>query len=156
MGPLHARRLASVRPDLAGAFLEVCQDFARQFPCSHLGVAQGHRTAAVQAAAFNAGRSRVDGTTRFSKHQSYPSLALDFSVLDDLWQYVADGEDPRYRWAGMQFERLGFRWGGNFQAVAPDWDHVECFDTVDRLLVDRSVERYREATSAAPFLTLTA
>lgn len=151
MSSLSARRLASIHPDLAAAYLTISQDFAREFPGSHLSVAQGYRTPSQQATAASLGRSAANGTTTFSKHQRYPSLALDFAVLDPGGNYVADGQDPRYRWVAEQFEQAGFKWGGRW--TTPDWDHVEAAEGVaGGVLVD--YETYRKTTTDAPFLKL--
>ncbi len=150
---IHARRLASVRPDLAACFLEVAQDFVEAFPGSRLTPAQGYRTPIQQQAAAADGRSNADGRTSFSKHQTYPSMALDFAVLDRDGRYVFDGSDPRYRWVGEQFERHGFKWGGRFVSRQPDWDHVEVAEPGPSGALD-AFALYQQAIANAPFLAV--
>lgn len=157
IGPAQAKRLATVAPELAGAFLEISQDFARQFPRCYLGVAQGYRTPSDQLMASTKGLSNADGRTGFSYHQVFPSWALDYAVLDptavSTQGYVTDGSDARYLWVGQKFEHLGFRWGGHFVHVKPDWDHVEMPNRVpDAQEVQDSYERWSRTLDIAPYL----
>lgn len=147
----HAKRLASVTPSLASAFLEIAADFAAKYPGCRITPAQGYRTPAQQKAAAAAGRSAADGTIRFSKHQAYPALALDFAVLDESGRYITDGEDPRYGWVGERFEGAGFRWGGRWRK--PDWDHVESPESEPVRPLD-AYALYTTVTDRAPFLRL--
>lgn len=148
---IQARRLASVHPGLAGSFLTVSQDFVEAFPGCRLIVADGYRTAAKQQQAAASGRSNADGTRRLSYHQNYPSLALDFAVLDEAGKYVTDGADPRYRWVGEQFEQHGYGWGGRWKK--PDWDHVEV-PGPGPADAAASYALYRRLAEAAPTLAL--
>lgn len=40
-------------------------------------VIEGHRTVETQQQYFKEGKSKLDGVTKLSKHQSYPSMAVD-------------------------------------------------------------------------------
>ena len=44
------------------------------------GITEGHRTLEKQQEYFETGASKCDGITKISKHQSYPSLAMDIRV----------------------------------------------------------------------------
>lgn len=158
IGEANARRLATVDPVLGAAFLEVSQKFAAQFYGCLLGVAQGYRAPGDQAAANAAGKSKANGVTSFSYHQTFPSQALDFSVLDPTLpagnQYVTDGADARYRWVGQLFESMGFEWGGSWSD--PDWDHVNIAggDPPDAHTVRLAAADYQEAVAADPSLSV--
>jgi hypothetical protein len=116
-------RLCTVSPSIGAAFLQVYADFARAYPSSRLGITQGYRSPALQKAASSAGASPFDGSTSFSKHQHFPSMALDFAVFSPDDTYVTDGTDARYSWVGAHFETAGLVWGGRW--THPDFDHVE-------------------------------
>ena len=157
IGPANAVRLATVTPKLAAAFLEVSQRFALAFPGCFVGVVQGYRGAAAQGQAFQNGASRADGVKTFSYHQAWPSLALDFSVLDPTAgpdPYIRDGEDARYRWVGEHFVGLGFEWGGNWHE--PDWDHVNALgaDLPDASSASSAELLYHAALLSSPYLTV--
>lgn len=148
-----ARRFATVTPALGAAYLKVCQLFAAAFSGCFLGLSQGFRTPSAQTLLAARGLSKADGITTFSYHQLFPSLALDFVVLDatapDGW--IADGSDARYRWVGNEFKKLGFKWGGDFPD--PDWDHVEVDTTVpDAAAVEAAYSEWTRAVENAPFL----
>lgn len=119
---MNEDRLWAVDLELAAAFRHVSDLFHGQFPGSTLSVAQGFRTPEQQSTANSNGASPFNGATSWSKHQAFPALALDFAVIEG-GKYVADGRDPRYTWAGKQFEAAGFIWGGRWKK--PDFDHVE-------------------------------
>jgi len=42
-----------------------------------VSVIEGHRTLEKQQEYYNTGKSKLDGITKQSKHQSYPSMAID-------------------------------------------------------------------------------
>jgi len=48
-------------------------------------ILKGHRGTEEQQRMFHEGLSELDGITRFSKHQSYPSLAVDAAALPLVW-----------------------------------------------------------------------
>jgi hypothetical protein len=152
IGPANASRLATVTPTLACAFLEVSQRFAVQFSGCMLGVAQGYRSPAIQQAANASGASPMNGVNSFSYHQNFPSLALDFSVLDPVAGYVIDGQDARYLWAAERFEEFGFRWGGRWKN--PDWDHIEAAHVAlpDKNGVQFSYAAWLRVISDAPWM----
>lgn len=53
------------------------------------------------------------------------SWAFDFGVFESNGNYVADGDDPRYRQAGEIGKNLGLEYGGDWTHVKPDEDHLE-------------------------------
>lgn len=79
-------------------------------------VLQGHRTIEEQQRLFHEGRTKIDGITKLSKHNSFPSLAVDIAPYPIDWTDI-----ERFRFldgfvlgvAGMM--GLKIRWGG-------DWD----------------------------------
>lgn len=153
LGPENAQDLATVMPELGAAFLEVAQLFAVQFPGCMLGCAEGFRTTSRQQLAAAQGRSNADGKTSFSYHQHWPSMALDYAVLDPTvpFFYVKDGMDARYRFVGELFVARGFEWGGNWHK--PDWDHVnKRAPAPDAGSVESSELLYSAALLSSPFL----
>lgn len=63
-------RLNTCHPDI----VEICKELIMFYDFS---VLEGHRTLEQQQEHFKAGRSRLDGINQKSKHQSYPSMAID-------------------------------------------------------------------------------
>ena len=53
------------------------------------------------------------------------SQAFDFALFSGE-TYITNGEDPRYKQAGMIAESLGLVWGGRWHH--PDFDHCELVD----------------------------
>lgn len=79
-------------------------------------VLEGHRTEAQQRAYYAEGKSKLNGTTKKSKHQATPSLAVDIAP------YPVDWKDSKrfYYLAGLMLgiaKERGYElvWGG-------DWD----------------------------------
>ncbi|MCY4418619.1 MAG: M15 family metallopeptidase [Cytophagales bacterium] len=88
-------------------------------------ITQGHRTAKEQYALFKAGKSKKDGKERKSKHQTYPSEALDFAPIVNgkaVWDhsnccYVAGVIMGLGDWyIHDQGEPYKLRWGGNWDS----------------------------------------
>jgi hypothetical protein len=150
------RRLWTLTPKLAAAFLQVEREFQSQFPGDRVDLAQAFRTPAMQISAASGGRSPFDGANSFSKHQRFPSPALDLAVFGPDGAYVADGTDPRYTWLGKRFEALGFVWGARFVHPRPDPDHVEEPGSTnpDRPAVESSLACYESILGLAPHLKL--
>jgi hypothetical protein len=118
------QRLALVSPRLVDMYERIKPQFALQFPGSHISIAQGYRTPAMQTAAHLDGASPFDGSKSHSKHQMFPAMAIDIAVIENEI-YVSDGMDLRYSWLGDQFESEGAVWGGSFIHVQKDYDHFE-------------------------------
>lgn len=54
--------------------IEICKELIQMYDFS---VLEGHRTLKEQQEHYKAGRSKIDGVNQKSKHQSYPSMAID-------------------------------------------------------------------------------
>jgi peptidoglycan L-alanyl-D-glutamate endopeptidase CwlK len=54
--------------------IEICKELIQVYDFS---VLEGHRTLEKQQEHYKAGRSKLDGIKKKSKHQSYPSMAID-------------------------------------------------------------------------------
>lgn len=61
------------------------------------------------------------------------SMAFDFALFDN-GKYITDGEDDRYKRAGVIGKDLGLAWGGDWHR--PDWDHLEMSDWKTKPLPD--------------------
>lgn len=148
------RRIWTLTPKLAAAFVQVEREFQGRFAGSRLDLGQAFRTPAMQVSAASNGRSPFDGATSFSKHQRFPSPALDLAVFGPDGAYVADGDDPWYTWVGERFEALGFVWGKRFVHPRPDPDHVEEAGSTnpDRAAVESSLACYQSILGLAPHL----
>jgi peptidoglycan L-alanyl-D-glutamate endopeptidase CwlK len=62
--------LKDVHPDLQKILAELIMFY-------DFSVIEGHRTLETQQKYFREGKSKLDGITKKSKHQSYPSMAAD-------------------------------------------------------------------------------
>lgn len=69
-GKRSQARLDTCHPDIQA----ICNEVIKVYDFS---VLEGHRTQETQARYFAEGRSKLDGVTRKSKHQSSPSMAVD-------------------------------------------------------------------------------
>jgi peptidoglycan L-alanyl-D-glutamate endopeptidase CwlK len=108
-GTSSRQRLDTCHPDLQRVFAVVVQEY----DCSIL---EGERTQERQQELYRQGKSKLDGVSKKSKHQSSPSRAAD------VLPYPIDWQDTKrmYHFAGYVLavgEGLGIslRWGG-------DWD----------------------------------
>lgn len=113
-GRISQSRLNTCHPDLQKLMGEVIKlyDFS---------VLEGERTLEKQQEYFKAGRSKLDGINKKSKHQSSPSLAIDIAPypinFKDLSRF--------YYLAGLVIAKaddlgIKIRWGG-------DWDRDNDF-----------------------------
>lgn len=91
-----------------------------------LRIISGYRSRAV-VGAFNP----TEAAAQKSRHRRIPSLAADLRVGD-----IKASETPLEVWTflGLQWERLGGRWGGHFSS--PDPNHFD----IDPLLVGEGLE----------------
>jgi peptidoglycan L-alanyl-D-glutamate endopeptidase CwlK len=89
-------------------------------------VLEGHRSVAKQQKYFRQGRSKLDGIKRKSKHQSYPSKAVDIAPYPIDFKQKAKSKARFYLLAGVMLQvskklldngkiSHKLRWGG-------DWD----------------------------------
>ncbi len=95
--------------------IELCTRVLKASPFD-LTVLEGHRSLERQVQLFDAGMSKLNGTTRKSRHQKDPSMAVDIAPFPVNW------EDTRrfYLLAGLMISEskrvaMPLRWGG-------DWD----------------------------------
>jgi peptidoglycan L-alanyl-D-glutamate endopeptidase CwlK len=110
-------RLATCDPALESLFRQV----VREFDCT---IICGHRTAREQQALYAQGRTKPgrivtykDGVDNLSKHNFYPSLAVDVVPYPVQWSNT----DRMYYFAGFVMHTarsmgIQVRWGG-------DWDN---------------------------------
>jgi len=117
------RRLETCAPELQHLFREV----VKRSDCT---VLEGLRSQERQAELYRQGRSKLDGTTKRSKHQP---AADGFSWAVDVAPYPIDwrthDDTVRVRW--LSFARLvlgvademsiSLRWGGDWNG---DWDRA--------------------------------
>jgi len=63
-------RLQTCHPDI----IAICKELIKLYDFS---IIEGHRTQEEQMKYFREGKSTLDGITKKSKHQTYPSMAID-------------------------------------------------------------------------------
>lgn len=103
-----------------------------------ISIITGNRSIEEQYEKFINGKSKIDGKTKLSKHNYYPSRALDFAPyingqarFDDesiiYYTYIAGLIDAVSAAMGIKV-----RWGGNFdcdseigEQLFDDWGHIE-------------------------------
>jgi hypothetical protein len=136
---LASRNLDDCEPSLVEVFSKVKSIFEATFPRYELRPTCTYRAPAEQLAEYNAGRSRLDGTTRKSKHNLMPARALDFGIfkknpggipaayIDQLVEAGKFDKDLRaslYWNASQLVQRFGLRsgqdWNDNGLPVIPD------------------------------------
>ncbi len=100
-GPRYKVHLDSVNWELENVF-------PGQF--SSVSLSETHRSVERQTHLYNTDASEVDGVTKKSRHNYWPSLAYDIDVGDpDLRGY-----DTPYQLAGTIGQELGMVWGGTW------------------------------------------
>jgi peptidoglycan LD-endopeptidase CwlK len=115
-GNVSMSRLVTCHEDLQ----VLCKDAIKIIDFSILC---GHRSTETQIALFNEGKSKLDGVTKKSKHQSNPSRAVDIMPYPGRINEISVWDEPRrfYMLAGVMIgcaNKLGISitWGG-------DWDN---------------------------------
>jgi len=104
----------------------------RQFESLHSGrsaiITCTHRSPEEQRELYAQGRTKPglvvttrDGVTSPSKHNVYPSKALDFAVLVNG---KVSWDESEYVPVGEIAESMGFVWGGRWNHF-PDFPHIE-------------------------------
>ena len=101
-------------------------------------VIEGHRSREDQQKYFAEGRSKLDGVTKKSRHQSFPSEAVDIvpypSAYGDQQLMIELGRFVQGLGCGMGVE---LRWGGDWDG---DFDrHDQTFDDLPHLELKRRV-----------------
>lgn len=136
---MATRDLNDADPALSAGFLRIKSIFEATFSRFELRPICVYRSPAEQKLEFNAGRSRLDGDTRKSKHNEVPARAIDVGIFKKnprgipaafIDQLVEAGKfDPDFRtslyWNFAQLvQRFGFRsgndWNDNAMPVVPD------------------------------------
>jgi len=94
-----------------------------------IGISCGTRTLEAQQEAYKNKKSQLDGINKKSKHQSHPSKAFDFFVLNDdksaNWNDVS-----KYKYVAFYFKSIAkaknidIIWGGDFKSFK-DYVHIE-------------------------------
>ena len=138
---MATRDLNDAVPALREAFLRVKMRFESAFPRYELRPICVYRSPEEQKVAFDAGRSRLDGTTKKSFHNVKPARAIDAGIfkkngskvpasyIDDLLEakkFDADLHRALYSFYGLNARLEGLRWGGDWNSngilVGPDPD----------------------------------
>jgi peptidoglycan L-alanyl-D-glutamate endopeptidase CwlK len=117
-GDKSSRELATLHPALKEILNRVISIY-------NFSIISGHRTEEEQWTAYVAGASQRDGITRLSKHQEYPSPAVDLAPWpidwDDLDRFYELSLAVRGVAAGLGIELI---WGGDWKSF-PDYGHYE-------------------------------
>lgn len=125
--------MASTKLELADSklgqrFVVARAKFEVDHPEYHVIVTCTYRSPEEQAALYAQGRTKpgpivtqIDGVTKLSNHNHYPSRAIDFAVIKN--GKVTWDEAP-YKLAGPYFVAEGLIWGGNWKSFK-DYPHVE-------------------------------
>lgn len=123
---MASRDLALAHPDLQEAFSVLSVRFTQWFPGWKLIVTATYRSPAEQAVEFRAGRSRLDGTRKRSKHNYSPSDAIDVMIVAPGNQLIdtllvnkkVSKEHFRamYGIVGMWVQERNLRWGGDWNS----------------------------------------
>ena len=120
-------RLETCDQQLQDLFREVIKNYDCSILC-------GYRTEEEQTKAFEAGNSSVQYPN--SKHNSYPSKAVDVSPYPIDW----DNRERFYHFAGYvrgiaKAQSIHLRWGGdwngNFEITDNSFDDLVHFELVD-------------------------
>lgn len=115
-------------PALIKRFINVATDFAQLYPGKTLLVTTTYRSPAEQNRLFQVGRTApgqiatmLDGKNKKSRHNTFPSTALDFCVL--IGGKVSFEERELYP-VGELAKKYGLEWGG-FWTRFPDYCHLQ-------------------------------
>jgi len=112
----------------------ICNEVIKTFDFSIL---EGTRSLEQQQKYFNTGRSKLDGINKKSKHQSFPSLAIDIAPYPIDFKNNSKARARFYLLAGYMFQASEtlfeagitthkLRWGGDWNS---DKDfHDQSFD----------------------------
>jgi peptidoglycan L-alanyl-D-glutamate endopeptidase CwlK len=133
-GPKSSANLLSC----ADRLQRVCRR-ALSFQVMDFSVICGHRSLEDQQKAFAEGNSTLDGVTKKSKHQAYPSIAVDILPYPGEVNGVNVWRDKQRLavLAGLMFaaaamEDVALRWGGDWDGDGndadqklKDWVHFE-------------------------------
>jgi peptidoglycan L-alanyl-D-glutamate endopeptidase CwlK len=116
-GLKSAERLSSVDDKLARVVIR-----ALGFGIHDFSVREGHRTLQTQQEYFKKKVSTLDGIVKKSKHQSYPSKAVDIVPYPENINGVNIWQDKQrfsvlagFMYSAAIIEGVNIRWGG-------DWD----------------------------------
>lgn len=114
--------------DLVGRFIAARQEYEKTYPDRAIIVTCTQRSVKEQAGLYAMGRTQpgqivteIDGVTKKSLHNCYPSHAIDFAILLHGKISWAPSE---YRVFGQLCEQQGLVWGGNWKTFA-DYAHVQ-------------------------------
>lgn len=96
------------------------------------------RSMSDQAAAKAAGLSQVN----LGWHQF--GFAFDVAIIGPNGDYIADGQDARYKMFGEVAQAAGCIWGGSW--AHPDWDHCQLAISMTPLEYAAWLDAHRIAT----------
>lgn len=131
MGVKESRDLAHCEPDLVKRYLALKEDF-RALTGMDLFETTTWRSSERQAELYAQGRTapgqivtNIDGIKSRSRHNFYPSQAIDVCVDKDPGPgKVAVWDDKLYAPLGLLCLTHGLVWGGNFTTIK-DFQHIE-------------------------------
>lgn len=124
----------TIHPDLQKILAELIMQY-------DFSIIEGHRSAETQQKYFSEGKSKLDGINKKSKHQSYPSLAVDIMPYRKNFNPFTDKNGPKafYYMAG-QLKAIAQRlldegkishkvtWGGNWDNDMDFFNDSNFFD----------------------------
>ena len=130
---MPSTRLGDCVPYLMDAFVDTREHYETDHPGHGVLVTCTYRPPEEQMALYLIGRdpkhpgkvvTTFDGVTSFSKHNAYPSKALDVAILvgGKVSWALAD-----YEAFGLLAETRRLAWGGRFKALV-DGPHIETID----------------------------
>ncbi len=125
---MASRKLTDADPRLADAFCKGRAAYQQDYPGKVISITCTHRSTEEQQELYAHGRSKpgqivtqIDGVTKKSNHNFYPSRAIDFCIEVGGKVVWAEAE---YKVAGPYFAAQGLQWGGNWKTFK-DLPHVE-------------------------------
>lgn len=134
-GNTSQQRLDTCHEDLR----TICNEVIKSFDFS---IIEGHRTLEQQQLYFNRGQSKLDGINRKSKHQYFPSLAVDIAPYPIKWSgqkniarfymlagYMFQASEKLYRQGKIDNKlRWGGDWNGNKKFTDQSFDDLPHFE----------------------------
>lgn len=129
-----SRKIEDLRPHLQWAFSELKKRYEEKFPDRELKLICAYRSPEEQYALWLQGRkpdgtvtdkskivTNIDGKTKKSMHNFYPSNAFDVGVfIKSVYLTGAEYYTP----IGTMLDGLFVEWGGNWESLK-DYPHIQ-------------------------------
>ncbi len=132
-GVLHSRDLRDCEPEMVRRYLLLAAEFAI-LTGRKLFITCTWRSSLEQMALYQQGRgtagkivTNIDGVHNQSRHNFYPSQAIDVCIDVQTSQskvQVADWQEKDYAVLGPLCIKHGLVWGGSFKTIH-DYPHIE-------------------------------